>query len=87
MEVPEDRPPHQGSSITIRKEVIDLSIPRQIANYDKFGCGNMPIGVKIYLFGSKKVRLTKRLCEEFFADDNNFEIDIITRQWLDSIFR
>jgi hypothetical protein len=66
--------------------VIDLSVPRQIVAYDRSGYKNMLISIKIPLFGDRHIRLTKRRCEEVFADDNNFEIDIITRQWLDSIW-
>jgi len=71
--VPESQPPHTGSSPAFRRQVIDLSIPRQIAPYDKLGAGNLVSQVKGILFGQKG-RLTKRNCEEFFDNDDNFDI-------------
>ncbi|MCK4334712.1 hypothetical protein KAX06_08040 [candidate division WOR-3 bacterium] len=70
--VPEDKPPHEGSSVTFRKSVIDLSVPRQIASYDKLGYSRMLSSVKFYLFGSGSVRMTKKRCEEFFENSDNF---------------
>jgi hypothetical protein len=66
-----DTPRHEGASPTIRKEVIDLSIPRQIAPYDKLGCGNLISNAKHALFGSSK-RMTRQRCEAFFDDLSNF---------------
>jgi len=72
--IPESRPHHQGSSPTFRSNVIDLSIPRQIASYDKFG-GKVLISVlKLILFGNGKYNMTKRRCEEFFENDENFSV-------------
>jgi len=72
--VPSDRPKHNGSSPTYRKDTIDLSVPRQIAEYDKQGCKLMLSSVKFYLFGSENFKMTKKRCEEFFDDDDNFNI-------------
>lgn len=69
--VPSDRPHHEGSSPTFRKEVIDFSVPRQIASYDKLGCSHMLSSAKFYLFGAG-VRMTKKLCEDFFDNRANF---------------
>jgi len=69
--VPASRPPHQGSTPTFRKDVIDLSVPRTIAQYDKLGCGNLISSVKRVLFGSSSVRMTKQRCEAFFDDGAN----------------
>ncbi len=60
-----------GSSETIRREVIDMSIPRLYKNYDKPGNQLYLKTIKRLLFGNG-VRVTKRMCEEFFADDGNF---------------
>ena len=70
--VPASQPHHDGSSPTFRKSEIDLSIPRQIAQYDKLGCKNMLKSAKFYLFGSERTRMTKERCEEFFDDVSNF---------------
>lgn len=70
--VPESQPYHQGSSPTFRSEVIDLSIPRQLSSYDKMGGKMLITLLKPLLFGNGKFNLTKRRCEEFFEDDENF---------------
>ncbi len=31
--------------------------------------------LKYYLFGSEKARLTRRRCERFFEDNDNFDLD------------
>lgn len=85
--VPENRPPHQGSSPTFREDVIDLSVPRRFADYDKLGCKNLLLSLKIRLLGNRHIRLTKRRCEEFFEDDENFVISDEFRQEMGSIFR
>jgi hypothetical protein len=71
--VPTDRPPHEGSSPTFRKSVIDLSVPRSIASYDKFGCKILISCVKSALFG-KGVRMTRQQCEAFFDSADNFDL-------------
>jgi hypothetical protein len=69
---PEDRPAHQGSSPTFRAEVIDLSVPRRIASYDKLGFKNMLTSLRFHVFGSESARLTRKICEDFFDNDANF---------------
>jgi hypothetical protein len=69
--VPRDRSLHQGSSPASRKDVIDLSFPREIAGYDKLGCGNLLLSVKHHLFGDRHCRMTRQRCEAFFEDDSN----------------
>ncbi|WP_088186824.1 hypothetical protein [Desulfosporosinus sp. FKA] len=71
--VPVSRPPHVGGSPTFRKNVIDLSVPRQVAHYDKTGCALLLGNVKYYLFGAN-VRMTKKKCEDFFNDNDNFRL-------------
>ncbi|MFX0199709.1 MAG: hypothetical protein ACFFCW_26605 [Candidatus Hodarchaeota archaeon] len=70
--VPRDRPLHQGSSPAFRKDVIELSFPRQISQYDKFGCRKLLLSVKHHLFGDRHCRMTRQRCEGFFEDDSNF---------------
>lgn len=68
------KPAHIGSTPTFRRDVIDLSIPREIAPYDKLGCKQLISSVKRYLFGSRKQRMTKKRCEDFFYNDTNFDL-------------
>ena len=70
--IPRNQPTHEGASSTFRRDVIDLSIPRRIKHYDKLGYRNMLSSVKYYLFGTKRARMTKARCEDFFTNDKNF---------------
>jgi hypothetical protein len=70
--VPADQPAHEGSSPTFRMTVIDLSVPRKIAPYDKLGCKNLISSVKCLFFGGSKT--TQKLCETFFDKLENFEL-------------
>ena len=70
--VPDTRTRHDGATRTLRKEVIDFSVPRAISNYDKLGCKLLIQSVKHYLFGSKNVRMPKEKCEAFFDNSANF---------------
>ncbi len=70
--VPADQPGDKGSSPTFRSHVIDLSVPRKIARYDKLGCRSLLSSVKYTLFGNKSARMTKQRCEEFFDNPDNF---------------
>lgn len=67
--VPVDRDPHHGS---FRKDVIDMTIPKQIQKYDKFGYKILISCIKTYLFGNTKIKMTKERCEEFFSNNENF---------------
>jgi hypothetical protein len=70
--VPETRSEHVGSTATERRNVFDLSVPRQHSHYDKRGCKRLVSSLKRYLFHDRKFRLTKQRCENFFNDDSNF---------------
>ena len=72
-----NKPPHERSSPTQRKDVIDLSFPRNLANRDKLGCRLLLKNVKSYIFEGGGIRLTKKECEDFFDDDSNF---VLTRK-------
>jgi len=50
----------------------DMSVPRQIAEYDKFGCKVMVAAVKYHVIGDENARMTKTRCEQFFDDLSNF---------------
>jgi hypothetical protein len=68
------------SDVLMKKDVIDLSVPRQIKTYDKSGGQLLIRVVKLYLFGSSTTRLTARRCEAFFDDDANFVLDAPRRR-------
>ena len=70
--VPASRPPHQGYSQTFRLAVIDMAKVWEIATYDKGGYQQLISDLKLHLFGSRRVRMTKQRCEAFFDDDANF---------------
>jgi hypothetical protein len=70
--VPASQPLHQGSSPAFRKDVIDLSVPRNIAPYDKLGCWTLVSSAKYVLFGSTSTRMTRQRCEVFFDNPANF---------------
>jgi len=72
--LPASRPKHVGSTPTFRSDYIDMSIPREIAPYDKFGCKLLISNIKYYLFGSKNYKMTKERSEAFFNDDSNFDL-------------
>ena len=61
------KPQHIGSSPTFRSDVIDLSIPRQIAEYDKLGCKQMIRSLKIVLFNNESERMTKNALRPFLT--------------------
>jgi hypothetical protein len=63
---------HESS--TFRLAVIDLGIPRRIKSYDKLGCKNMISSFKFALFGNGSARMSKRRCESFFDDAQNFAL-------------
>jgi hypothetical protein len=53
-------------------DFIDLSLPHRLKPYDKKGNKRLIKGFKYQLYGRTNVRLTKRRCEEFLADPDNF---------------
>jgi hypothetical protein len=60
------------ASQIVRDDRLDLSFPRQLSQYDKLG-GRLLLGCfKHYFLGNPDARLTRRWCDEFFANRNNF---------------
>ena len=51
---------------------IDLSIPRQWKNYDKYGGQIMIKVLKKEIFKEEHIRFTKQRCDDFFANPQNF---------------
>ncbi len=72
--VTQSQPQHSGNARTFRRNVIDLSVARELKGFDKIGCRILIKQVKSYLFGSRNYKMTKKLCEDFFDDDSNFEL-------------
>ena len=70
--VPTSRPLHKGSSQASRLHVVDMSFPRTLSNYDKLGCQHLLTSLKFHIFGNKSVRMTKKRCEDFFDNSENF---------------
>lgn len=73
--VPASRPKHVGSSPTFRSDVIDFSVPRQITKFDKLGGKTFVLAFKRIIFGKSKHMMTKKRCEEFFDNEDNFVPD------------
>jgi hypothetical protein len=70
--VSRDHPWHDGSSPTRRADVIDMSVPRGFAEYDKLGGKLFIRELKRLLFGSKKYVMTRERAEAFFDDPGSF---------------
>jgi len=74
--VTQSQPQQPGGARTFRRNVIDLSVARELKGFDKIGCRILVKQVKSYLFGSRNYKMTKQLCEDFFDDDSNFELSL-----------
>lgn len=71
--VPREQKLHEGASPAFRSSIIDMNVPRRIAQYDKLGCKSLLSSLKFHLFGNKSARISKERAEAFFADHTNFE--------------
>ncbi|MBW1788516.1 MAG: hypothetical protein JRK53_18160 [Deltaproteobacteria bacterium] len=71
--LPISRPRHTGSTLTLRLPVIDMQVPYQLKGYDKLGNRRLIRRMKYYLFGSTEKRMTKKRCDDFFSNDDNFK--------------
>jgi hypothetical protein len=65
---------HEGAAPVLCQEVIDMSAPRYMAEYDKLSYSSMLFFLKHILFGDARVQLTKKRCEDFFDNPDNFKI-------------
>ncbi len=72
MKVKAEDPVHIGYAKFIRYNCLDMRIPRRFANYDKSGYSEFLYCFKLIVFDSYPYRMTKKRCEEFFEDKNNF---------------
>ena len=57
------------------QENIDMRFLRQISVYDKTGYNNFLSAMKAILFGDKSHKMTKKRCENFFEDEDNFLLE------------
>ena len=75
--VPESEPQHHGAGTVVRKRVIDMSMPWSMnGGYDKLGGQLMISGLKGIIFGDPSYKMTKKRCEEFFNDHDNFDFSV-----------
>ena len=72
--VPKAQPLHDGGSRSVRMDVIDLSVPRRLAPYDKMGGGIVVAALKGHYFEDRHARVTRRRAERFFEDPGNFAV-------------
>ncbi len=56
------------------RDVIDMRVTRILAKYDKSGYKIFLMQMKSILFGDPSVYMTKQRCEEFFDNDDNFDL-------------
>jgi hypothetical protein len=77
--VRETVPPHEGSRISVRKKVIDLSFTRGFRKYDKMGSKLLLDAVRHIHFRKLK-NLTRRRCEAFFESDEHFDLEAPNQQ-------
>lgn len=54
---------------------IDFYVPRSYAQYDKTGYKNFVSALKAILFGNSSRRMNRKACEDFFNDDDNFDLN------------
>ena len=57
----------------IRRNVLDLSIPRQLKPYDKSGSKRIVRSLRDYVLGEGE-KFTKKRCEKFFNTRKNFAV-------------
>ena len=71
--VPCSAPYPDGSSLILRRPVIDPSIPRQQGGpYDKKGYRRLLQELRFLFFGKRNARLTCQRCAAFYADPSHF---------------
>ena len=53
---------------------IDFYVPRSRSHFDKTGYENFVMGLKSILFNNPVLRMYHNACEEFFDDEDNFDL-------------
>lgn len=56
-------------------QLIDLSFLWRMSGYTKRNYTSFLRSLRHYLFGATDYRMTERRCQQFFADESNFEQD------------
>ena len=59
--------------------VIDFYVPKAYGYYDKTGYKNFVHALKGILFGNNSRRMRRKACEEFFSDEDNFDLAYAAR--------
>jgi hypothetical protein len=71
--VPSNTPKHQGTTITFRCDHLDMNIASLINVYISKNDNKLFIkDMKFWFWNDKSLKLTKKFCEDFFDDSNNF---------------
>ena len=68
-----DRVKRVSSSSRYRKG-IKIGAIGTLKGYYKIGYQNLLVAIKRIVFGDAKYKMTKKRCEEFFDNDDNFSI-------------
>jgi hypothetical protein len=71
-EIVENGADYLDETLVVLDDHLDLSFPRLLKTYDKFGYRLLLKKFRYYFFGSERAPLTKKRCEEFFEDRSNF---------------
>ena len=70
-----------GQQHMITRPVIDFFIPRAYGEYDKLGYSTFITKLKAIVFGNRSRYMTKSVCEDFFDDDTNFDLNYANRNY------
>jgi hypothetical protein len=71
-EIVEAGPEYLDPTHVIRDDHLDLSFPRSLKKYDKFGYRLFLRNFRHYFFGDERCLLTKKRCEDIFEKRSNF---------------
>jgi hypothetical protein len=73
--IPSNQPINSGCTFTdkFRLDYLDMSIPPRCAKYVKSDSMKFVQIMKSWLWDDKSIKLTKKFCENFFDDPNNFK--------------
>ena len=62
----------QHDTPNLKSDTIDMSYPRSLMERDRIGYQNLIVGVKHIVFGDPRYYMTRKRCEDFFDNDDNF---------------
>ncbi|MFA6150980.1 MAG: hypothetical protein WC716_06660 [Chitinophagaceae bacterium] len=69
---PVTKPVHHGGSRAHRAKYLDFRTPRRRKGYDKAGYQLFLKSFKENILGNSKIRITKKIAEDFFSNPSNF---------------